>query len=789
MKNTCNLLLFSLLLFKTAFTQPLITSVFPTIATPGSSVIITGSNFNLTPSLNTVYFGATKGIVSSGTSSSLSVQVPYGANHFPVSVLNNSTGLLAFSQQALNTSFLCPGITATNVLSPRIDFLVSGINQFVEMGDLDGDGKSEMIAAVFGSGTGTVCVFRNTSSSGTLNLASFAPYQSFTVPSPEAIALGDLNGDGKLDIITASTSNHNVSILKNTSTLGAISFDPALTLVMTSPGSLGPTGLSVDDLDMDGKADIVIAYYNAGKISILKNTSSTAALSFAANVDFTSLPQTYRTAVADFDGDGKKDIAATNNAAITVFKNTTSPGSINLASFAPAVSFTCGTGLIGIGATDFDNDGKIDMAVSSIFSNSVFVLRNTTASATITPAAFAVPNTFTAIGSAVTLLIGELNGDGKPDLISPGFSSTMFSVLQNNSTPGNISFAPKVDFTSNSANRSAALGDLDNDGRSDLLVGTVSSSLAVFRNLLGLNASTAFTNAACYGANNGQIFLTASSLNSITVLWSNSATGFSLTNVSSGIYTYTLNSGNCIHTQSIAISEPPPVSLTVTSSSSVSCSGQSVTLNVNGASSYSWSNGSTSASITVAPTTTSTVLVTGTNAIGCAGTATFIQNVSALDVQVSSSNSLLCEGESSTLTAIGALNYTWSTGATTSSISVNPAVSVTYTVFGLDAYGCSDTTFFSQLVAPCTSLSERVSDAFALSVYPNPGNGRFEINVDNLSGNLNMVICTGLGEKVAELQIDKKSVEFDLSHLSTGVYYYICYENSKMRCFGKLMKY
>ena len=789
MKTTCNLLLFSLLLFKTTFSQPLVTSVFPTSAAPGSTVIITGSNFNLTPSLNTVYFGATKGIVTSGTSSSLSVQVPYGANHFPVTVLNTSNGLLAFSQQALNTSFLCPGITATNVLSPRIDFLVSGANQFVEMGDLDGDGKSEMIAAVFGSGTGTVCVFRNTSSSGTLNLTSFAPFQSFTVPSPEAIALGDINGDGKLDIITASTSNHNVSILKNTSTLGAISFDPVQTLVMTSPGSLGPTGLSVDDLDMDGKADIVIAYYNAGKISILKNTSSTTVLSFAANVDFTSLPQTYRTAVADFDGDGKKDIAATNNSVVTVFKNTASPGSINLASFAPAVSFTCGAGLVGIGATDFDNDGKIDIAVSSIFSNSVFVLRNTTASATITPAAFAVPITFTAIGSAVSLLIGELNGDGKPDLISLGLSSTMFSILQNNSTPGNISFAPKVDFQSNNVNRTAALGDLDNDGRSDLLVGTVSSSLAVFRNLLGLNATTASTNATCYGANNGQIFLTASSLNSITVLWSNSATGFSLTNLSSGIYTYSLSTGTCALTQSVAISEPPPVVLTVTSSSSVSCSGQSVTLNVNGASSYSWSNGSAGTSITVAPTNTSTILVTGTNAIGCAGTATFIQNVSAPDVLVSSSNSLLCEGESSTLTATGVLNYTWSTGATTSSISVNPSVSATYTVFGLDTHGCSDTTFFSQSVVPCTNLSEGEVGALTLNIYPNPGNGHFKINVDNLSGNLNMLIYTSLGEKAAELEIDKKSVLFDLSYLSTGVYYYVCYENSKMKCFGKLIKY
>ena len=365
----------------------------------------------------------------------------------------------------------------------------------------------------------------------------------------------------------------------------------------------------------------------------------------------------------------------------------------------------------------------------------------------------------------------------------------MFSILQNNSTPGNISFAPKVDFQSNNVNRTAALGDLDNDGRSDLLVGTVSSSLAVFRNLLGLNATTASTNATCYGANNGQIFLTASSLNSITVLWSNSATGFSLTNLSSGIYTYSLSTGTCALTQSVAISEPPPVVLTVTSSSSVSCSGQSVTLNVNGASSYSWSNGSAGTSITVAPTNTSTILVTGTNAIGCAGTATFIQNVSAPDVLVSSSNSLLCEGESSTLTATGALNYTWSTGATTSSISVNPAVSATYTVFGLDTYGCGDTTFFSQSVVPCTNLSEGEVGVFTLNIYPNPGNGHFKINVDNLSGNLNMLIYTSLGEKAAELEIDKKSVLFDLSYLSTGVYYYVCYENSKMKCFGKLIKY
>ncbi|MBK9283966.1 MAG: T9SS type A sorting domain-containing protein [Sphingobacteriaceae bacterium] len=163
--------------------------------------------------------------------------------------------------------------------------------------------------------------------------------------------------------------------------------------------------------------------------------------------------------------------------------------------------------------------------------------------------------------------------------------------------------------------------------------------------------------------------------------------------ISTVIYTVNGNSGNsCISVFTISIPVIPvsAPSIAISGSSNV-CIGSTKTLSASGVSTYSWSTGSNNFSITVSPTVSSTYSVIGSNSVGCHAKATF--SINALDsptVQING-NSILCEGESTTLTATGAPSYSWNTGANSESISISPSVTTVYTVIGTFSNSCSDT--------------------------------------------------------------------------------------------------
>ncbi len=191
-------------------------------------------------------------------------------------------------------------------------------------------------------------------------------------------------------------------------------------------------------------------------------------------------PYEYNVAMADLDGDGKTDIATANKdkKTISVFKNTSTIGG---GSFAQKVDFTADyAGRIAIG--DLDGDGKPDLTVTNYPSATVSVFRNTTTQGVIDARSFAPNVNFAIVHSGSGLAIGDLDGDGKPDLaVTNSDPSTSVSVLRNTSTPGAITFALKVDFNTNGYPRSIALGDLDGDGKPELIIGT-NQEISVFKN-------------------------------------------------------------------------------------------------------------------------------------------------------------------------------------------------------------------------------------------------------------------------------------------------------------------
>ena len=167
-----------------------------------------------------------------------------------------------------------------------------------------------------------------------------------------------------------------------------------------------------------------------------------------------------------------------------------------------------------------------------------------------------------------------------------------------------------------------------------------------------------------------------------------------VTPTSTSIYTANATSSvGCAGTNTINIAVVPNPTITPVVTPTAVCAGTSATLTVTGATDYTWMPGAlTGSAVSVNPALTTTYMVTGSTA-GCATTSTVQLQINALpSLSIAATSTNLCTGDSSTLTAAGALAYTWSPGsATTLSLGVTPPITSSYTLQGMNAAGCTNT--------------------------------------------------------------------------------------------------
>src|SRR5690606_19236897 len=124
-------------------------------------------------------------------------------------------------------------------------------------------------------------------------------------------------------------------------------------------------------------------------------------------------------------------------------------------------------------------------------------------------------------------------------------------------------------------------------------------------------------------------------------------------------------------------------SLTVTSSAPAVCEGDTATLTASGASSFKWASYGTNPEIKVFPPVSRTYTVTSTDSLGCSDEATLSIEVKPVPVLlVLSTQSVLCKGNSATLTVAGAADYSWMPPGSGSQQIVSPTVTTTYTIIG-----------------------------------------------------------------------------------------------------------
>ncbi|MGZ3931277.1 MAG: beta strand repeat-containing protein, partial [Bacteroidia bacterium] len=178
-------------------------------------------------------------------------------------------------------------------------------------------------------------------------------------------------------------------------------------------------------------------------------------------------------------------------------------------------------------------------------------------------------------------------------------------------------------------------------------------------------------------------------------------------------YTIVGSNGTCTNSATALLTVVPVPTVSASSSTTQICSGGTVTLNASGATSYTWNPGALSGGTVVAsPTVTTTFTVTGSSA-SCSNSAIVTVTVNAGPaIAAAASPTSICAGSSSTLSASGALSYTWNPGALAGgTVTVSPAATTIYSVTGNNALGCLATTTLNLLVSPNPTVIASVSPA------------------------------------------------------------------------------
>jgi len=333
--------------------------------------------------------------------------------------------------------------------------------QSVALGDFNSDGKLDLATANYLDNTVSVLL-----GDGTGRFAAAAGSPVSVGLGPYSVALGDLNGDGKLDIVTANESGNSISVLLGD---GSGTF----TAAAGSPVAVGaaPTSVALGDVNGDGRLDVVTVNYNGNSVSVLLG-DGTGRFTAAPGSPYSLGAGTFPIAVAlgDINGDGRLDIA-TANAAKGTISVLLGDG---LGSFSPVAGspFSLGGGAAAysLSLVDVNGDGKTDIVTANVVGISSTVLLGNGSGGFVPSAGspFSVGGSTLVTANAVAL--GDMNGDGKLEIITGNSTLTggNVSVLVGDGAGGFAAVAGSP-FAVGSFPNSVAVGDVNGDGKLDIV--------------------------------------------------------------------------------------------------------------------------------------------------------------------------------------------------------------------------------------------------------------------------------------------------------------------------------